>query len=334
MDRLVIDTEILKDVAGQFSGADTALADVYGKALQALASVRSAAPGQDNIIRSVSSLSSRINSAADRAGTLSGSCRTAAEMWEECEISAASYPSSAISLNTVNAPLYAGADATDTAYDANAFISTNSVSTIVDLAEGTCEINKSVFDPDAIEHVYYLLMNRKAGHSAIMLVDKNGNAMHYCFYDSSAVGIRFMPSMEVASFMGNGEISWQISSIHQDKCIRYPDTYDLMLDCKEITDSKEVYNRCLENWLTSKKSGITYNLFTNNCDDLAYDVLFDEKSPSPIPKITYEQLKKAVVDATGEDNTFYIWGKNKPKSWREKQAQREQELILSQIHFI
>lgn len=85
MDRLVIDTEILKDVAGQFSGADTALADVYGKALQALASVRSAAPGQDNIIRSVSSLSSRINSAADRAGVLSGSCRTAAEMWEECE---------------------------------------------------------------------------------------------------------------------------------------------------------------------------------------------------------------------------------------------------------
>lgn len=304
MDRLVIDTEMLKNAAERFSGANASLANVYRETLKVLVSVRSAAPGQENVICSVSSLSSRINSATVRSGLLSGSCRTVAEMWEKCERSIAGYSLLSNGSNTVKPVTYTDACALDTAFDADAYILANSFSTIVGLAEETCKIDISVFDPNAIEHVYYLLMNESYGHSAILLVDKNGNAMHYCFYNSGDIGIRFMPAIEVTRFKENGEILDQVSS--KERFVRYPNTYDLMLDCNDITDSKEVYRRCLDNWLTSKKGGIEYNLLFNNCDDLAYDALFDKRSPSPIPNKTYESLKEAVVEATGEDKTLFV----------------------------
>ena len=168
-------------------------------------------------------------------------------------------------------------------------------------------IPKTLFDPSSIDHFYYLRSLFDASHTAIMLVDHNGNGLHLSYYgdgsSNSAIaatdlGIQFMSVAEVRRLYDYGDILYQISSEKaKEKYIPYYTYYD-MIDCKSQFSNDEqqkIYKRFWKTFRTAVEQGYDYSLFSQNCDDIAHMVFYGEYSPSSIPAQTFQRICKEIL---------------------------------------
>lgn len=192
-------------------------------------------------------------------------------------------------------------------------VNANQYASLKDYASGKDAVDPEVFDTSRIKNVYYIYgypkgwVNSKIGHTAILMVDENGNGFHYCFYADGQVGVLYLNKRQVNEFYNTGYIPGQTCSggftsgaYYGKDDRRYHEIVDLQLGAEK---SYNVYDRCLRYFDQAVNNGgkLEYSQFGNNCDDLAYMALTGKKSINIIPKNTFDSLRRVTWICTGKD---------------------------------
>ena len=149
--------------------------------------------------------------------------------------------------------------------------------------------DKRVFDPDKISHIYYLNMYTKgkvsAGHSALLLEDKNGNGLHFTLHafgslanGESSIGLKFMSPDEMQEYFSSGYIVGDYytsdktpRSFCDGKAVGYYNRVDLMGIPERKANKRNTYDNCLSLFKSAVDAGgrLGYNVLYDNCDDYA-----------------------------------------------------------------
>ena len=84
-DKIRIDTDKLDDISQRFNRLSSSLDSISTSIAQVISSARSVVPEQQNIIRNITSLKNRVNSAGDYSRKVSTAVRNASVRWAEAE---------------------------------------------------------------------------------------------------------------------------------------------------------------------------------------------------------------------------------------------------------
>ena len=84
-DKIRIDTDKLDDISQRFNRLSSSLDSINTSIAQVISSARSVVPEQQNIIRNITSLKNRVNSAGDYSRKVSTAVRNASVRWAEAE---------------------------------------------------------------------------------------------------------------------------------------------------------------------------------------------------------------------------------------------------------
>ena len=173
----------------------------------------------------------------------------------------------------------------------------NHYSALKKISNGELIPDKRIFDPDAINHVYFLNRGHSdmLGHSALLLTDTNGNGFYFTLFQvnwQSIVGLSYLGQSEMETFYSQGNLGFQYGS--DGGYYTYdPNAYDRWVDLIGIPERKAnrrtTYFRCLQSFkeLVDVGGSVRYDIVFDNCDDYAVFALTGKKDINLIKLITF-----------------------------------------------
>ncbi len=200
------------------------------------------------------------------------------------------------------------------------------------IAYGEISLDKQIFDPDAINHLYYLNMSNSQGHSALLLTDTHGNGFYYSLYQSnwrSTVGLSYLSSKEMEQFFKSGVPGIQTDSSAGPAGFDCP--YDRWVDLIGIPERKayrkQTYDNCLRIFREMIEAGgsVNYDLLYDNCDDYALYAMTGNKE---IELTYYLSLLAASPALLAVEPFLYISRPNSTFDWLVSQAGEDALTVL------